>query len=248
MGGIVSLGLPAAAPEFTTTHWSVVRAGGDRSSPAAQTALEELCRTYWYPLYVFVRRRGYSPEDAQDLTQEFFARLLQKNSISAAHPGKGRFRCFLLGALKHLLADEHAKAQAKKRGGGQTIISWEQDYAEEQFAHEPVDEQSPDRLYDRRWALTVLDRAATRLRVEFAAAGDASLFEHLKLYVTGKHGAPAYAATASRLGLSESAVKSAIFRLRRRYAELVREEVAQTVNDARELEVELRHLRSVMTT
>ncbi len=237
---------PASGASFSTTHWSVVLAAGQKGDAQASAALEQLCRTYWYPLYAYVRRRGYLPEEAEDLTQEFFARLLERNSIASADERKGRFRSFLLGAMNHLLADENAKAQAKKRGGGQTIISWERDDAEAQFAHEPLDQQSPDRLFDRRWALTVLNRAALRLRAEFTAAGTAPLFEHLKIYVTGETAAPPYAATASSLGLSESAVKSAIFRLRRRYAELVREEVAQTVSDAKDLEEELRFLRSAV--
>ncbi len=235
------------APCFATTHWSVVLAAGHPSSPDAQAALEKLCRTYWYPLYAYVRRRGYKPEDAQDLTQEFFARLLQKNSIAGADRTKGRFRSFLLGALEHFLADEHDRAGAKKRGGGQQFISWEQDFAEKRFADEPTDELSPDKIFDRRWALTVLEQAASRLRDEYQAAGNAPLFERLKTYVAGGGAAPTYAATAAQLGLSESAVKSAIFRLRRRYHELVREAVAQTVADPQELEEEIRHLMAVFS-
>jgi RNA polymerase sigma-70 factor (ECF subfamily) len=232
---------------FATTHWSVVQRAGDPSSPQAAEALEELCRTYWYPLYAYVRRRGYGPEDAQDLTQELFARLLQKNSIIGVRRDKGRFRSFLLGALKHLLADELAKAHAKKRGGGQVLISWEQDAAEARFGHEPVDEQSPDRLFDRRWALTVLDQAVARLREEYRLGGQAEHFERLRVYVTGEGAAPSYAEKAAQLGLSESALKSAIFRLRRRYHELVRQEVAQTVADPDELEEEIRELMAVFS-
>lgn len=239
--------IPHAA-QFSTTHWSVVLEAGHGDSAEVAAALEQLCRTYWYPLYAYVRRRGYTPEDAQDLTQEFFARLLEGNSIASAVKDKGRFRSFLLGAMKHLLADENAKAEAKKRGGGKVIISWEQHHAEEQFGHEHANEQSPDRLFDRRWALTVLSQAAARLRAEFAVVGDTTLFEHLKSYVTSDQAAPPYATTASLLGLSESAVKSAIFRLRRRYAELVRDEVAETVNNTADMEDELRYLRSVVSS
>lgn len=233
---------------FATTHWSVVLTAGDASSPQARDSLETLCRIYWHPLYAYIRRRGYSPEDAQDLTQEFFARLLRRSSITTAEKEKGRFRSFLLGAMKHLLADEKAKALAKKRGGDQVIISWEHAAAEERLGRAPSDEESPDRLFDRRWALTVLERAASRLRAEFSEVGDAALFEHLKVYVTGAQTAPPYSITASQLGLSESAVKSAIFRLRRRYAELVRQEVAQTVDSADELEEEIRYLRSAVAS
>lgn len=232
---------------FATTHWSVVLAASESSSAQASHALEQLCRAYWYPLYVYVRRRGYSAADAEDLTQEFFTRLLHHHSIAGAQQTKGRFRCFLLGALKHLLADETARARAKKRGGDRFILSWEQDGAEQRFAQEPADGSSPERLFERRWALTVLNHAAARLRAEFTTVGDAPLFEHLKAYVTGEATAPTYATTANQLGLSESAVKSAIYRLRRRYGELVRAEVAQTVSDANELEAEIRHLRLVFS-
>ena len=233
---------------FATTHWSVVLTAGQHDSPqAAAAALEKLCSTYWYPLYAYVRRRGYSPEDAQDLTQEFFARLLQQSSITRADRAKGRFRSFLLGALNHFLADAKDRAAAKKRGGGQPLISWDQDDAEERFGAEPVDELSPETIFERRWALSILDQATKRLRVEYQAAGKAQLFERLKSYVEGGTGTPSYAETALRLDLSESSVRSAIFRLRRRYHELVRAEVGQTVADANELDEELRHLRAVFS-
>jgi RNA polymerase sigma-70 factor (ECF subfamily) len=232
---------------FATTHWSVVLAAGREESPQAAEALGKLCRTYWYPLYAYIRRRGHSPEDAQDLTQEFFARLLEKHSVAGADREKGRFRSFLLGALKHFLADEKDKAEAKKRGGGRTIISLEQACAEERFGAEPADELSPDKIFDRRWALTVLEQATTRLRAQYQGEGQAQLFDSLKSYVTGERAALSYAEAAARLGLSESAVKSAIYRLRRRYHGLVREEVAQTVADPKELEEEIRHLMAVFS-
>lgn len=238
----------SAVRVFPSTHWSVVLAAGQEDGGEASQALERLCRTYWYPLYLYVRKRGHAPEEAQDLTQEFFLRLLQKRSIASADPVKGRFRSFLLGALKHFLADEHDRAEAKKRGGGQTIVSWEQEYAEERFGAEPADELSPDKLFDRRWALTVLEQAANRLRAHYEAEGQARQFEALKGYVTGDEAALSYAQTAAGLGMSESAVKSAIFRLRRRYHDLVRDEVAQTVADAQELEAEIGHLMTVFST
>lgn len=227
---------------FTTTHWSVVLAAGRRDTPESADALEALCRTYWHPIYAYVRRHGHSPEDAQDLTQEFFARLLQKNSIARAEPGRGRFRSFLLGALKHTLADEQAKAEAKKRGGRQTFLSWEQIDAEERFRAEPSDRLSPDQVFDRRWAVTVLEQATRRLRAEYSAPDRTTVFEELKGYVTGAPVASSYAQAAARLGLSESAVKSAIHRLRQRYHALVRAEVAHTVSNPQELEDEIRYL------
>ncbi len=230
---------------FATTHWSVVLNAGHADSPGAAESLDWLCRTYWYPIYFYIRRRGYSPDDAQDLTQEFFARFLRENSLVRAQPEKGRFRSFLLGALKHLLADEKAKAEAKKRGGGRPLVSWEQAEAEEKLKAEPVDELSSDRAFDRRWALTALEQAASRLRREYDTPGQAGLFEHLKPYVTMEAAGPSYADAATQLGLSESAVKSAIYRLRQRYHTLVREEVAQTVTNADELREEIRHLMAL---
>jgi DNA-directed RNA polymerase specialized sigma24 family protein len=243
----VALCLPRAGnlrPPTGAWCWRRAR----RSPPGLRLPWKHSAAPTGIPFYLYVRRRGHSPEDAQDLTQALFARLLEKNSLAAAHPHKGRFRSFLLGALKHLLADEHAKAQAKKRGGGQVLVSWEQATAEAQFSQEPTDEESPDRLFDRRWALTVLERAVSRLREEYCSGGDGPLFERLKVYVTGEMAAPSYADTAAALGLSESAVKSAIYRLRRRYHELVRDEVAQTVADPNELEAEIRHLMAVFNT
>ncbi len=230
---------------FVTTHWSVVLSATGPNAPRAVEALEKLCRTYWYPLYAYVRRCGYGADDAQDLTQEFFARLLAKHSLASADQAKGRFRSFLLGALKHFLADEKDRATAQKRGGGQPLSSWEQPLAEERFCQEPADELTPDKLFDRRWALTVLERAVSRLRSRYLAEGQGRLFEALRGYVTGEAAAPAYVETAARLDLSESAVKSAIFRLRRRYHALVRDEVAQTVADPGELEQEIHYLMTL---
>jgi RNA polymerase sigma-70 factor (ECF subfamily) len=236
-----------AGAVFATTHWSVVLAAAGPDSPQAAAALEKLCRMYWYPLYAYVRRCGYGPDDAQDLTQEFFVRILRSRSLSSANREKGRFRSFLLGALKHFLADAKDEAGAKKRGGGQVIISWDQGLAEERFAREAVDQASPDKLFERRWALTLLEQAARRLKLEYEAPGRARLFEALRGYVTTEGSESSYADSAAKLGLSESAVKSAIYRMRRRYHEFVREEVAQTVADPSELEAEIRHLLSVFS-
>jgi RNA polymerase sigma factor (sigma-70 family) len=239
---------PKPAGVFATTHWSVVLAAGDPTSPQAAEALEKLCRTYWYPLYVYVRRHGNSPEGAQDLTQEFFVRILRSRSLSGANRQKGRFRSFLLGALKHFLADARDEARAKKRGGGQVMVSWEQHLAEERYAREPVEDASPDRLFERRWALTLLEQAAVRLQDEYEATGRAHAFAVLRGYVTGAAGPESsYADSAAALGLTESAVKSAIFRMRRRYHELVREEVAQTVAEPAQLEAEIHYLMALFS-
>jgi len=225
----------------------VVLAAGQQDTRESAFALEQLCRTYWLPIYGYIRRWGYAPEDAQDLTQEFFARLLRKNSIGAADREKGRFRSFLLGSLKHLLADAKAKDQAVKRGGGRTLLCWEALGPEERFKAEPADRLSPDRIFDRRWAMTVLEQATRRLRAEYDGPGRRQLFEELKAYVSGGALSASYAQTAARLALSESAAKSAIFRLRRRYHELVREEVAQTVTNPNDLEEEIHYLMSLFS-
>jgi len=233
---------------FATTHWSLVLAAGGRSGPAdaAATALGKLCQAYWYPVYAHVRRRGHGAEDARDLTQEFFAQILRENTVAAADRSRGRFRSFLLGVLKRFLAHAAVRAAAKKRGGGVSVVSWEQAAAEERMAQEPRDEDSPDRLFDRRWALSVIAAATARLRTQQAAAGRADWFDTLQPYLTADADAPSYAASAARLGLSDAAVKSAIHRLRQRYFAALRDEVAQTVGSAEELEDELRHLRAAV--
>lgn len=234
---------------FATTHWSLVLAVGDHSGGAdvAAAALAKLCQAYWYPVYAHVRRRGYGAEDARDLTQEFFAQLLRENTVAAADPTRGRFRSFLLGVLKRFLAHAEVRAAAQKRGGGVSVVSWEQAAAEERIAQEPRDEDSPDRLFDRRWALSVIAAATTRLRTEQAAFGRANWFDTLQPYLTAEADAPSYAASAARLGISNEAVKSAIHRLRQRYFAALRAEVAQTVGTAEELEDELRHLRAAVS-
>jgi DNA-directed RNA polymerase specialized sigma24 family protein len=233
-----------AATNFTTTHWSVVLASAQGDSPQAASALEQLCRTYWYPLYAFVRRRGYSPEDAQDLTQGFLASLLSTHALGTVHPAKGRFRSFLLAALNHFLANEWDKAQALKRGGGQAPISL--DAAEERYRAEPSEGLSPDRIFERQWALTLLAQVASRLREDYETAGKGPLFEALQVYLSGEKGLPPYRETADQLGLGLDALKKAVERLRRRYGELLREEIAHTVSDPAEVDEEIRYLRSVV--
>ena len=230
------------AVAFAPTHWSVVLAAGDPASPAARTALETLCRTYWYPLYAYLRRTGYGPEDAEDLVQGFFLRLLRREVLKSVQREGGRFRSFLLGTLKHYLSDEKERAGAMKRGGSRQFVSWDPAQAEQQFLREPVDTDSPDRLFERRWALTLLEQAMKHLHQECVVAGNAERFAQLKGFVSGEKGELSYAEAAERVGLTPGAVKSATFRLRRRYHELIREEVSQTVADPREIEEELRYL------
>jgi RNA polymerase sigma-70 factor (ECF subfamily) len=231
---------------FATTHWSVVLATADQDSPQAAVALEQLCRTYWYPLYAYVRRRGHGPEDAQDLTQEFFARLLARNSLAQVGPEKGKFRSFLLAALRHFLSDQRDRVRAAKRGGGVEILSLDAQEAEERYRLEPVERLDAERIYERRWAMTLLEQALTRLRDESVAAGKTELFERLRSFVAGDSEVTC-GEVASELRLSESAVKSAVHRLRERYRAFVREEIAHTVADPTEIEAEIRYLIMVMS-
>jgi len=226
---------------FVTTHWSMVLAAQGRS-PAAQQALENLCRTYWRPLYGFVRYEGYSPAEAEDITQGFFALLLERKDFQSVRQEKGRLRSFLLASLKHFMANERRDAAALKRGGGRTFIPLDADRAEETAEFERSDTLSADRLYDRRWALTVLDRVFARLRDESAGSDNAALIERLSKLLSGEPDQPSQAEIAREFGLTENAVKQAFFRLRQRYRQLLREEVAQTVANPAEIEEELRDL------
>ena len=239
---------PAAPPQrvFATTHWSVVLAAGHPDSPQATLAIETLCRTYWYPLYAFVRRQGHEVHDAEDLTQEFFARFLAKDYFRLADPARGRFRNFLLACLKHFLSEQWRQAGRSKRGGGQAVVSWETHAAEERYRSEPADLLTPERIYDRRWALTLLEQALTRLGAEQAAAGKSEVFAQLKDYLWGEGSGAGYAEVATRLGLSEGALKVTVHRLRQRYREVLREEVAHTVGTREEIDEELRYLIAVV--
>ena len=237
----------AGAVQFTTTHWSVVLAARDSASPQARAALAELCRTYWYPLYAFVRRKGYSSHDAQDLTQAFFARLLEKNYVAQADRGRGRFRSYLLMALTHFLADEWDKARCVKRGGGREIISFDAATAEERYRLEPVDQLDAAKLYERRWVTTLFDKVLARLEDEFRDAGKGERFDGLKSSLLAEPDGPGYAALGAQLGLTESVVKQAVHRMRRRYRELFREEIAQTVAGPDEVDDELNHIFAVLS-
>ena len=239
---------PVQAAQFATTHWSVVAAAGQASSAQGAAAMEQLCRAYWYPLYAYVRRRGYSPEDAQDGTQSFFLRLLEGGVLPHASPERGRFRSFLLTALQNFLTDAYHRDTARKRGGGQCFISLDSLEGEARYALEPVDAISPDRLFERRWATTVLDGAWTLLAGEFAAEGKAELFCELRRFASAEQSAPGYAETGAKLGLPENTVKSLVHRMRQRYRVLLRAEIARTVADPAEIDGEIRHLLSVLAT
>jgi RNA polymerase sigma-70 factor (ECF subfamily) len=236
----------AQAALFRTTHWSVVLAAGGQSSTAAREALESLCRTYWYPLYAFVRRQGYGPDDAQDLTQEFFARLIEKDRLAEVRPERGRFRSFLRVSLKHFLADARDWARAQKRGGGRPPISLNDSEAESRYQHEPQDDLSPDRIFERRWAYALLEAVMDRLQKEFQSAGKPGLFEALKPFLAGDIEGRSYAEAGARFGLSEGAAKMTVTRMRRRYKHLLREEVANTVASPADVEEELGYLLAVL--
>lgn len=227
---------------FATTRWTMVVAAGQRSTPESDLALEELCRTYWYPLYAYVRRRGHTKEDAEDLTQAFFARLLEKNSLQGLSSERGKFRAFLLAALKHFLANEWDRASRQKRGGGSVHLSLDWESGDERYQCEVVDTLSPDLQYDRAWAVTLLERVVARLREEHVAEQKAELFDVLKPFLTMEKGAIPYAEVASRLDMSEGAARVAVHRLRQRYREVLRAEIAQTLADASAVAEELQAL------
>ena len=222
-----------------------MQAGTD--SPQAQQALETLCGNYWYPLYAYVRRQGHSAHDAQDLTQAFFARLLEKNYLGDVQREKGRFRSFLLASLKHFLANEWDREQALKRGGGKRLIALDEDSAESRYKLEPKDEVSADKIYERRWALTLLDQVLAKLRGEFEKDGKLDQFETLKQYLSAGRTSVSYAQAGDKLGMNEGAIKVAVHRLRKRYRELLRAEIAQTVATASEVEAEIRYLFAALS-
>ena len=233
------------AAVFATTHWSVVlEAQGE--SPAAQDALEKLCRTYWRPVYAFLRRQGVGPEEAEDITQGFFAQLLERRKFSSLRKEKGRLRSFLLGALNYFLADERRRAMAIKRGKGQRLIPLERLRVDERIEMEPSDPVTAEMIYERRWASTVLEQVLSRLKDEYHAAGNAALFDSLKELLPDEPGAPSQAGIAARLGMSENAVRQAFYRFRQRYQSLLREEIAHTVATPGDIEDELRYLIAVL--
>jgi RNA polymerase sigma-70 factor (ECF subfamily) len=238
-----SPGRPASAgAPFLTTRWSLVLAAGRAAEPSSRRALAELCETYWYPLYAYVRRHGHRPEDAQDLTQAFFARLLERNDFGAADPARGRFRAFLLGSMRHFLANEWDRLRAEKRGGGRVPLSLDFQAADERFGAEASADLSPERAFDRSWALAVLERVLDQLGREHEARGRGRVFGVLReTLVAGSPGTP-YRELAQRLGLSAGAVKVAVHRLRHAFRDALRREIAQTVAGPAQLEVELEAL------
>ena len=227
---------------FATTHWSVVLTAGRPDSSHYRQALETLCRTYWVPLYVYLRRRGHDIYQAEDNIQAFFACLLEKGGLRLADPKRGRFRSFLLVALKHFLANESARAQTQKRGGGRKILSLDVENAEKRYTREPRDELSPEKLFERSWALAVLDRTMVRLQAEAVAAKKEKHFDCLKMYLVAEKNAIPYNEVAARLKMTEGAVKVAVHRLRQRYRDLLRDEIAQTVTTEEQINEEIRDL------
>jgi RNA polymerase sigma factor (sigma-70 family) len=232
---------------FTTTHWSIVFSvnGNDQTKSAA--ALEWLCQSYWYPVYAFVRRSGVSSHEAEDLTQSFFAQMLEKETIKRADREKGRFRSFLLAALTNFLKNERDKRQTLKRGGGCQIVSLDETVADERYRREPVDPVTPEKLFERRWAMTIFELTFARLQTEYTAAGKAGLFAKLEPLITGEIQPGRYEELAAALGMSLEAVRMALSRLRRRFGELLRSEVAQTVLTPADIDDEIRHLFSVFS-
>lgn len=239
--------LPGSS-QFPTTRWTLVVAAGDPQRKDSRSALVYLCENYWYPLYAYLRRRGHAPDEAQDLTQEFFMRVLGGRYLDKANPEKGRFRSFILTSLKFFAADEQDRQRAQKRGGG-AVVSFEfssGESGEERYQREPSHDETPDRIFERHWALSMLERVMERLRDEFVQHNRPENFERMKVFLLGQSEAP-YAALAGEMNTSEGALKVAIHRLRKRYRELFRQEIADTVADPAEVESELRYLAAVLT-
>ena len=232
---------------FVTTHWSVVLSAKAEGSAAADISLENLCRTYWWPLYAFVRRRGYEAHDAQDLTQEFFARFLAKDFLRSVERSKGKFRSFLLAAMEHFLAKEWRRANAQKRGGGMTFVSINDETAEQPYLQIASPAQSSERIFEQQWATTLLNQATTRLRQEFVESGKEEMFEAIKVFLTGEKKAASYAELAAKLATTEAALKMAVSRMRQRYRELLRAEVANTVSRPEEVDEELHALFAALS-
>ena len=232
---------------FATTHWSVVLVAGQAGSPQATEALERLCRTYWPPLYAYIRRRGYRPEDAQDLTQQFFARFLEKGAFSLADRARGRFRTFLLKSLQHFLTDEWKRAHRAKRGGGTITLPLETVLAEDHDTADLIESKTPERAYEERWALTLLDEVQRRMREDYARAGKTRLFDAIQDFLWGQDATMSYSSLAKELAMTEGAVRVAVHRLREHFRERLWAEVAHTVSAPGEVEAELRYLVSVLS-
>lgn len=232
---------------FTTTHWSVVLAAREEDSLQATDALAQLCRTYWYPLYAYIRRHGHELQDAQDLTQEFFARLLEKNFLTSVRQERGKFRWFLLATLKRFLANEWNREHAAKRGGRHAAVSLDEETAEGRYRYEIADPASPDRLFDQSWAMTLLEQAQEQLCREYEVGKRGHLFDQLKVFLSGDRAPISHAEAGAVLGMNEGAVKVAVHRLRQRYRECLREQIAQTVSTPAEVDEEIRQLFAVFS-
>ena len=239
--------VPRMAPVFATPHWTVVLAAGDEQSQQADEALEKLCQTYWYPLYVFIRRSGWSQHDAEDLTQEFFKRLLSKRYLSAVDRTKGKFRSFLLTAFQHFVSNHRRDAHAQKRGGNCTFISLNDESAEQHYIQSATAELSAEKLFEQQWAITLLEQVVARLGQEFADANKAALFTEIKIFLTGDRRLVSYVELAAKLNTTEAALKMAVSRMRQRYGELLRAEIASTVSTPEEVEDELRALFAALS-
>ncbi len=239
---------PHSDARFATTHWTVVLAAGSPDSSRYQQALEALCQSYWYPLYAYLRHTGYDAHQAEDYTQGFFATLLEKQSLRTADPKQGRFRSYLLGAFKHFLSDQRDHDRAQKRGGGRDILSLDFAEAESRYSFEPAATLSPEELFQKSWVLTLLDRTLIRLRDEAVKAGNERVFSYLKTFLTGDRGSVTYRVAAEQLGMTEGAVRTAVHRLRRRYRELLQDEIAQTLSSEGEMEEEIRDLFNACAT
>jgi RNA polymerase sigma-70 factor (ECF subfamily) len=237
---------PNGARWFATTHWSVVLAAKDGDTSGAAAALERLCQTYWPPLYAFIRREGYDDSEAKDLTQEFFLKMIERDYLQHLRHQRGRFRSFMLTVLKHFLQEQRGRAKAQKRGGGRPVLSLDQMTEDECDWAEPADRFSPDQVFERRWAETVLRTALDRLGREYAAVGRSELFEVLKDLQPREPEAPSYADIGARFGMSTAAVKSTVQRMRLRHREILREEIAHTVTRPEDVDQEIRHLREVL--
>ena len=233
---------------FPATHWSVVLAARGEDEADSARALEILCQAYWYPLYAYLRRQGRSPQDAQDLTQGFFARLIEKHYLDAVERDKGRFRSFLLMALKRFLAKEWERERAQKRGGGQAALSLDTELAERRYQGEGAEHLPPDRIYERRWALTLLDQALAALRQDYREFGQETQFDYLKGFLTAERGEIPYPEVAARLGMTEGAARVAVHRLRSRFREFFRLEISKTVATPEEVEDEVKHLRRALSS
>jgi len=233
---------PSGTSRFTTTHWSVVLSAGSPESTRYQEAIEILCKTYWFPLYAYLRRCGYETHQAEDHTQAFFVSLFERQGLRLARAKRGKFRSYLLGAMRHFLSDEKDRAQAKKRGGGAKVLSLNFEGGESQYAREPVNQLSPEKLFERLWAVTVLRRSMQRLEAELATMHEEAVSKCLVAYLTPTEEQLSYRDMAARLNMTEGAVKAAIYRMRKRYRQLLRDEIAQTVVTEEQVEEELRDL------